>query len=87
MCKLITGFKKRLCLSRFFNCGTKLRFKIRLRFQFLDVANKCINFQITTLCFCFCVSRQDDQEVMGNSLCPQMEFRPSGPFSPLTPYY
>lgn len=42
---------------------------------------------ITNLCTCLCDCRQEEQDVLANSLCPQMEFRPSGPFSPLTLYY
>jgi hypothetical protein len=42
---------------------------------------------ITKLCTCLCDCRLEQQDVLANSLCPQMEFRPSGPFSPLTPYY
>ena len=58
---------------------TKLGFRKLILTSLLDI--------ITKLCTCLCDCRQEEQDVLANSLCPQMEFRPSSPFSPLTPYY
>ncbi|XP_069679006.1 group 3 secretory phospholipase A2-like isoform X2 [Periplaneta americana] len=77
------------------HCDCDARFRRCLQSLNTDTANTlgALFFNVAQVT-CFSESRpcpqlieSDDQEVMGNSLCPLMEFRPSGSFSPLTPYY
>ncbi|XP_023716674.1 group 3 secretory phospholipase A2 isoform X2 [Cryptotermes secundus] len=77
------------------HCDCDARFRRCLQSLNTDTSNTlgALFFNVAQVT-CFTESRpcpqlieQDDLEVMGNSLCQQMEFRPSGPFSPLTPYY
>ncbi|XP_021917005.1 acidic phospholipase A2 PA4-like isoform X2 [Zootermopsis nevadensis] len=77
------------------HCDCDAKFRRCLQSLNTDTANTlgALFFNVAQVT-CFTESRpcpqsteHDEWEVMDNSLCPQMEFRPSGPFSPLTPYY
>lgn len=77
------------------HCDCDARFRRCLQSLNTDTANTlgALFFNVAQVtCFaesqpCLQLTEQEQQDVLANSLCPQMEFRPSGPFSPLTPYY